>query len=145
MAALRADPGLLPGAVEELIRWCGPQLLTTPRYATENLDIDGIPIAKGEPVMASIVAANRDPRAFTDPDRLDILRGNGPIAHLAFGHGPHFCVGAALARVEVEVAIGALLHRFPALSLAVAADELSYSPDPGTWRLAELPVILGPH
>jgi cytochrome P450 len=142
LAALRDDPSLMPRAVEELIRWCGPQLLTIPRYAQEDVEIDGVLVGKGEPVTATIVSANRDPRALTDPDRLDISRAAGPSGHLGFGHGPHFCLGASLARAQTEVALTALLHRFPDLALAVAPEDVARVPDPGTWRLASLPVTL---
>jgi cytochrome P450 len=142
LAELRADLSLMPGAVEELTRWCSPQLLTTPRFALEDVEIDGVVIRKGEAVTASMVSANRDPRAFVEPDRLDIRRGTGPFGHLSFSHGPHFCVGASLSRVEVEVALTGLLRRFPAMELAVAPSELQRTPDGGTWRLAALPVNL---
>jgi cytochrome P450 len=139
LAALRTNPDLMPRAVEELIRWCGPQLLTIPRYARDDVEIAGVPIGKGEAVTAAIGAANRDPRVFTDPDRLDISRATGPVGHLGFAHGPHFCLGAALARVQTEVALAALLSRFPGLAPAAPAGRL---PDPGTWRLVSLPVTL---
>ncbi|HZD70002.1 MAG TPA: cytochrome P450 [Actinomycetes bacterium] len=142
LTALREDPVLMPGAVEELIRWCGPQLLTIPRYAREDVEIGGIPVGRGEPVTAAIASVNRDPRAFDDPDRLDVSRPPGPSGHLGFGHGPHFCLGAPLARVETEVALTALLRRFPKLTLAVAPQDVPRSPDPGTWRLSSLPVTL---
>jgi cytochrome P450 len=142
VTALRADPTLMPRAVEELMRWCGPQLLTTPRYAREDVEIAGVLIRKGEPVTAAIVSANRDPRAFAHPDRLDFARAAGPPTQLGFGHGPHFCLGASLARVETEVALSTLLQRFPGLALAVAPTDLQRAPDGGTWRLASLPVTL---
>jgi cytochrome P450 len=142
LAALRADPGLMPRAVEELIRWCGPALLSIPRYAREDVDLCGTPVRKGEPVSVSVAAVNRDPRAFTDPDRLDVSRVAGPAGHLGFAHGPHFCLGASLARVQTEVALTALLRRFPDLALAVAPEEVPRVPDPGNWRLAALPVTL---
>jgi cytochrome P450 len=142
LAALRDDPGRMPGAVEELMRWCGPQLLSIPRYAREDVEIAGGLIRKGEPVTAAIVAANRDPRVFADPERLDLSRAPGTLGHLGFAHGPHFCLGAALARVQTEVALGALLRRFPELALAVPPEEVGHLPDPGTWRLASLPVTL---
>jgi cytochrome P450 len=141
LAALREDLGLMPRAVEELMRWCGPTLLSIPRYAREDVELCGALVRTGEPVTAAIAAANRDPRAFADPDRLDISRAAGPSGHLGFAHGPHFCLGASLARVQTEVALTALLHRFPDLALAAAPEEVRV-PDPGTWRLASLPVIL---
>jgi cytochrome P450 len=142
LAALRADPALAPRAVDELLRWCGPQLLATPRYAREDVEIGGVLVRKGEPATVAIVSANHDPRAFPDADRLDITRPAGQAAHLGFSHGPHFCLGASLARVETEVALTALLRRYPHLALAVAPDDLQRAPDGGTWRLAALPVTL---
>jgi cytochrome P450 len=140
LAALRADPALMPGAVEELTRWCGPQLLSLPRYAREDTDLAGVPVAKGEAVTAVLASANRDPRAFADPDRLDLRRPAGRPAHLGYAHGPHFCLGAALARVQTEAALGALLRRHP--SLALAGGGARRVPDPGTWRLTGLTVSL---
>jgi len=140
LAALRADESLVPGAVEELTRWCGPQLLSLPRYAREDTDIAGVPIGKGEPVTAALASANRDPRVFTDPDRLDVRRPVGRPAHLGYAHGPHFCLGAALARVQTQVALTALLRRFPGLALAEGGAQRV--PDPGTWRLTALFVTL---
>jgi cytochrome P450 len=142
LTALREDTSLMPRAVEELTRWCGPQLLTLPRYTREDVEIDGVLVGKGEPVTAAIVSANRDPRAFADPDRLDISRAAGPSGHLGYAHGPHFCLGASLARVQTEVALTALLRRFPDLALAVSPDDGGRVPDPGTWRLSSLPVTL---
>jgi cytochrome P450 len=139
LAALRADPALMPGAVDELIRWTGPVLLAVPRYASEDLVLHGTPITKGDAITASVASANRDPRVYTDPDRLDIRRPSGPPGHLGFGHGPHFCLGATVARVQVEVALSVLLRRYPNLSLAAELAELRL-PDPGTWRLSGLPV-----
>ncbi|MEV4146599.1 cytochrome P450 [Amycolatopsis sp. NPDC049691] len=134
---LRADPGLWPGAVEELMRFCSPQLLTTPRFAREDVEIDGQLIRAGERVTAAMVAADRDPRVFGDADRLDVTR-TGP-AQLGFSHGPHFCLGASIARVETEVALSALFGRFPDLALA---GDVPRAPDGGTWRPAKLPLTL---
>ena len=139
LALLRADPALLPGAVEELMRWCSPQLLTTPRFAREDTEIEGCPVGKGEAVTAAMVSANRDPRAFDEPDRLDVTRSGGS-SHLGFSHGPHFCVGASIARVQTEVALSMVLRRFPSLALAVPPSELRRASDGGTWRLAALPL-----
>ncbi|MFG2074723.1 cytochrome P450 family protein [Nonomuraea maritima] len=137
LAALRADPGLMPRAVEELLRWCAPALLTVPRFPREDVEIGGVTIPPGQPVTVTTAGANRDPRVFADPDTFDITRE--PAPHLGFGHGPHFCVGASLARVETGVALGALLGRFPGLA---PAGETPYLPDPGTLRVASLPVTL---
>ncbi|MGW5723044.1 cytochrome P450 family protein [Amycolatopsis sp. NPDC003865] len=134
---LRADPGLWPGAVEELMRFCSPQLLTTPRFAREDVEVDGQLIREGERVTAAMVAADRDPRVFGDADRLDVTRP-GP-AQLGFSHGPHFCLGASIARVETEVALSALFSRFPDLA---PAGDVPRAPDGGTWRPASLPLTL---
>jgi cytochrome P450 len=142
LARLRDDPGRMPAAVEELLRWCGPQQLTIPRHAREDAELAGILIRKGQPITAALVAANRDPRVFADPERLDLGRAPGALGHLSFAHGPHFCLGAALARIETEVALTGLLRRFPNLALAVPDDAVGRLPDPGTWRLASLPVRL---
>lgn len=135
LATLRADPSLLPGAVDELMRWCGPQLLTVPRCAAEDTELHGVPVAEGDMVTVAIAAANRDPSVFPDPGRLDVRRS--AAAQLGFGHGPHFCLGAAHARVQTEVALAALL----ATDLSLAGEPVR-APDPGTWRLTELPVRL---
>lgn len=125
-------------AVDELIRWCGPQLLSLPRIAQEDVTLDGVAIAKGDMVSASIVGANRDPRMFDDPDALRLDRPNAS-AHLGFAHGPHFCLGASLARMQTEVTLRAILRRDPRLP---DPDEAARRPDPGTWRLTSLPVEL---
>ncbi|WP_326639788.1 cytochrome P450 [Streptosporangium sp. NBC_01755] len=142
LAVLREDPTLMPRAVEELTRWCGPTLLSIPRYARQDVELCGTLVRKGEPVTAAIAAANRDPRAFADPDRLDVGRAAASPGHLGFSHGPHFCLGASLARVQTEVALAALLRRFPDLVLAASPQDAGRAPDPGTWRLASLPVLL---
>ena len=139
LALLSADPGLMRGAVEELTRWCGPQLLTIPRYARQDVEVAGVLIREGDPVTAAILAANRDPRVFADPDRLDLRRPAQALGHLGYAHGPHFCLGASLARVQTDAALTALLRRFPRLALA---GEPARAPDPGSWRLTSLPVTL---
>ncbi|GAB3413646.1 cytochrome P450 family protein [Flindersiella endophytica] len=141
--ALRADPARMPRAVEELIRWCGPFLLTIPRFANEDAELHGTTVGKGEAIIGSIAAAHRDPRAYTDPDRFDLDRPSGTQAHLGFAHGPHFCVGAQLARVQTGVALTGLLRRLaapsgPALPLA----DVRRAMDPGTWRLESLTVAV---
>ena len=138
LAALRADPGLAARAVDELMRWCGPQLLTIPRHAAQDVELAGVLIGKGEPVTIVIAAANRDPRAFPQPETLDVTR-TGSTAHLGFAHGPHFCLGAAFARVQTQVALTRLLHRAPGLALAGDVERV---PDAGTWRLAAVPVAI---
>ncbi|MFL4907945.1 cytochrome P450 [Streptomyces sp. MMS24-I2-30] len=115
LAALRADTTLLDGMVEETLRYEGPVENATFRYAAEPLEIGGTPIARGEPVMIGLTAADRDPARYPDPDRFDIRRDTR--GHLAFGHGIHYCLGAPLARLEARTAIGSLLARAPGLTL----------------------------
>ncbi|HEX7277468.1 MAG TPA: cytochrome P450, partial [Acidimicrobiales bacterium] len=112
---LRADPGLVRTGVEELIRYDGPVHITG-RIATTDVEIGGELIREGEQVAVSLGAANRDPEQFPDPDRLDV--GRTPNRHLGLGGGPHFCLGATLARIEAQAAFGAVLRRFPTLELA---------------------------
>ncbi|MHB8466016.1 MAG: cytochrome P450 [Acidimicrobiales bacterium] len=120
LARLREDPTLTRPAIEELLRYDGPIQLTA-RTALEDIDIGGTRIAKGEQVVVLLGAANRDPAVFAAPDALDLTRVD--THHLAFGHGAHFCLGAALARVEAQVVIAALLRRFPDLTMADAPIE----------------------
>jgi cytochrome P450 len=138
---LRADPSLLPGAVEELLRFANPLNHATDRYAPESLEVGGVTIPAGEPVLVVTSSANRDPARFPDPDRLDV--GRDASGHVAFGHGIHYCVGAPLARLEGEIAFGALLARFPGLSLAVEPAALRWRPSSLIHGLETLPVRLG--
>lgn len=117
---LRTDPALIPGAVEELLRYDGP-VQRTARITQAEVEVDGRQIDKGAMVVAVIGAANRDPAHFPDPDRLDVARRDN--RHLAFGFGIHFCLGAPLARVEGQLAIGSVLRRLPGLRLATDAPE----------------------
>jgi len=112
LARLRHDPSLLPSAVDELLRYAGP-VLTTRRLCRADAEIGGVLIRKGDVVVTIVAAANRDPRKYGDPDRLDV--GRNPTDHVAFGDGIHFCLGAPLARAEGEIALGSLLRRLPAL------------------------------
>jgi nocardicin N-oxygenase len=125
LSLLRKEPELLPRAVEELLRFVPlGNGVGNARIATEDVELSGGTVRAGEGVVAAAVNANRDPRIFTDPDRLDITREKNP--HLAFGHGAHYCLGAQLARMELRVAIGAVLERFPQLRLAVPADQVEW-------------------
>ncbi|MEW1928706.1 cytochrome P450 [Streptomyces sp. NPDC088360] len=117
LAALRADPELLTGAVEETLRFESPAPAGTYRYAAEPITIGDTAIPAGARVVLSIAAANRDPARFTAPERFDIHRDPAATrAHLAFGHGLHHCLGAPLARLEATLALRTLLDRFPDLS-----------------------------
>jgi cytochrome P450 len=138
---LRSDPSLLPGAVEELLRFANPLNHATDRYAPEPLEVGGVLIPAGEPVLVVTSSANRDPARFPDPDRLDL--GRDASGHVAFGHGIHYCVGAPLARLEGEIAFGALLSRFPGLSLAADPAALRWRPSSLIHGLETLPVRLG--
>ncbi|MGW0878042.1 cytochrome P450 family protein [Streptomyces sp. NPDC002671] len=115
LAALRADMGLLDGAVEEMLRYEGPVETATFRYATEPLEIAGTVIERGDHVAVGLTAAQRDADRYADPHRFDIRRDTR--GHLAFGHGIHFCIGAPLARLEGRIAVGTLLERAPGLAL----------------------------
>ncbi|MGD9985199.1 cytochrome P450 family protein [Pseudonocardia sp.] len=142
LARLRADPALWPGAITELMRRIGPVQFASTRYALVDTELGGVTIRAGEGVQPALVAANSDPREFADPDRLDVARrtterGEG---HVGFGFGPHYCLGAALARQEGEVALRALVERFPGLALAVDPGELVWLPVPGMRRLESVPL-----
>jgi cytochrome P450 len=114
LARLRDDPDAVEPAVEELLRWLSIVHSGTFKVTTTEVEIGGVRIGKGEVVMCALAAANRDPAAVSEPDRLEISRG--AIGHLAFGHGVHHCLGAPLARMEMRIAFPALLRRFPALA-----------------------------
>ncbi|MEW2031117.1 cytochrome P450 [Streptomyces roseifaciens] len=133
LARLRARPELLPAAVEELLRFIPyRQGVGIPRQATEDVELDGVTIRAGETVHVSYLAANRDELVYDRPDDLDLERQDAP-AHLTFGHGTHHCLGAPLARMELQVAIGTLLTRFPDLRLAVPAEEVRWNTG-SIWR-----------
>ncbi|WP_432034046.1 cytochrome P450 family protein [Streptomyces antibioticus] len=138
LAALRADSGRLGLAVEELARYDGPAPLAIRRFPTEDVTIGGVGIPAGETVLLSLAGAHRDPRRFTDPDRLDI--GRDATAHLALGHGIHYCLGAPLARMETEIALTALLDRFPGLALDLPLDGPRWRPSMRARGLLSLPV-----
>jgi len=139
MELLRATPRLLPAAIEELLRFDGPLPVASPRIATEDVDYQDVRIPRGAIVGVAINAANHDPAHFADPDRLDLRRVRGP--HLGFGHGVHYCLGVSLARMEAELALGALLRRLPGLRLGVPLAEVRRLPAASPFRgLLELPV-----
>ncbi|MEV6606581.1 cytochrome P450 [Kutzneria sp. NPDC051319] len=140
LALLRENPSLLPNAVEELVRFDGPVHMGTFRYTREDVDFGVTTVPAGEVVMLSLLSANRDERQFADADRLDLSRVVG--SHLGFGHGVHYCLGAALARVECEEMLGALISRFPSMRLAVPPDEIPWQFTLLTRGVDRLPVVL---
>lgn len=135
---LRADPGLLPGAVEELLRYVTLATIGMPRITREEVRLGGITIPEGETVIPSFNVANRDPAAFEEPDRLDV--GREPRPHLAFGAGVHHCVGAQLARIELQEAFRGLLTRLPGLRMAVPMSDLEFHAGQAITSMRELPV-----
>ena len=138
-ARLVAEPGLIPSAIEELLRFNRFSEVGQLRVAVEDIELHGVHIKAGDGVMAALNSANRDPRAYDAPDELRLDRPDNK--HLSFGFGPHFCLGAQLARIELQESLAALVRTFPRMSLAKPAEELE-------WRrvlvsgLAELPVNL---
>ncbi|MBV9379611.1 MAG: cytochrome P450 [Streptosporangiaceae bacterium] len=141
-ARLRADRSLLPGAVEELLRYTNPVNHATFRFTAEPVEIGGTLIPEREAVLVAISSANRDPGRYPSPDRLDVGRDAG--GHVAFGHGIHYCLGAPLARMEGEIAFGGLLGRFPSMALAVPPESLRWRPSTLIHGLETLPVRLSP-
>jgi cytochrome P450 len=138
-AAFRRDPSLVHGAIEEILRVAVPSDLGgLPRYARADIEVAGERIRAGDAVMLSVSAASRDERTFEDPDRFDIRREHNP--HLAFGHGTHFCLGAALARAQLEVVLASLFERLPNLRLAVPLQQLELRSEHLTGGLIRLPV-----
>ena len=135
---LRNDPALIKPAVEELLRFTAPVETATERFATEDVELAGVKIARGDLVLAAIASANRDESRFKNPDTLDITRE--PNKHLAFGHGIHFCLGASLARLEGQIAINTLLARTRDLQLAVDPSMLRWRSGLVLRGLKALPV-----
>ncbi|MFC4907547.1 cytochrome P450 [Actinomadura gamaensis] len=136
--ALRRDPGLVGNAVEELLRYLTIGHIGPQRAATEDVEIEGVLIRKGQAVMMSLPAANRDPGHFDDPETLDITRSAG--GHVAFGHGVHGCLGQQLARVVMRIAYPALLDRFPGLRLAVPPERVPTKQNAMAYGVHRLPV-----
>ncbi|HWM05604.1 MAG TPA: cytochrome P450, partial [Actinophytocola sp.] len=133
-------PELIDLAVEEMLRYTGTVGGTEPTYAAEELDIGEITIPRGALVIPLLAAANRDPDVFDRPDEFDITRDPNP--HLAFSKGSHFCLGAALARLETRIAVATLFRRYPDTRLALDPAELRPLPVPLMHRLSALPVVL---
>jgi len=138
---LSDNPGMIPNAVEELLRAAtrgGAGIAGIPRYARTDFRIDGVTIRAGELVLLDIGSGNHDPAVFVDPDALDI--GRKQTAHLTFGYGARYCIGAQLARTELKAAFAQLIPRFPFMQLAVDPATLTVRHDVLAGGLAELPV-----
>jgi cytochrome P450 len=138
LAALRADPSLLPGAVEELLRYDSPVERTITRWAAADAELGGQTIARGDLVIAVVGSANRDEEQFVGAGQLDLRRSAN--RHVGFGRGPHYCLGAPLARAETDIALETLLRRLPNLRLAIAPEDLYWRPIPLFRSLASLPI-----
>jgi cytochrome P450 len=138
--ALLDNPTLIPNAVEELLRTAssGGGVGGIPRYARTDFDLDGVAIRAGDLVLLDISAANLDPAVFADPQRVDVARKDG--AHLKFGHGARYCIGAPLARIELKSVFAQLIPRFPSMRLAVDPATLPVRSDSLAGGLTELPV-----
>jgi cytochrome P450 len=141
MEKLKEDPSLSGPAVEELLRYTSPVDMATERYAREDVEVAGTTIPRGELVLAVLGSANRDERHFENPDALDLARD--PNRHLAFGRGGvHHCLGAPLARIEGQIAVGAFLRRFPEASLVVRPDSLRWRRGLFLRGLKRLPLVV---
>ncbi|NLU70283.1 cytochrome P450 [Streptomyces sp. HNM0574] len=143
LAALRADPTLTESAVEEMLRYDGPALISAFRFPSEPVELGGAHIPAGDPVIVAFGATGHDPERFARPESFDIRRAQGSGGHQGFGHGVHHCLGAPLARLEATVAVGTLLRRCPDLALDADPADLTYR-RPGLLRaLTTLPVRFG--
>jgi cytochrome P450 len=138
LALITADPGKTPGAVEELLRYFAITDAVTSRVATEDVQIGGVSIKAGEGVIVSSLSANWDPSVFKNPAELDVERG--ARHHLAFGFGPHQCLGQNLARMELEIVFDTLFRRIPTLRLAAPIEDLPFKTDAVVYGAYELPV-----
>jgi cytochrome P450 len=138
LAAIKEDPGLIRGAVEELLRYSSILHTGARRVARQDIDVNGHVVRQGEGVICAIPSANRDERLFPDPDTLDIRRDAAP--HVAFGYGIHQCLGQVLARAELQIVLGTLFSRLPGLRLAVPFDELRFRHDMFVYGVYELPL-----
>jgi cytochrome P450 len=136
---LKSDPALIKPAVEELLRYDGPVETSTERFVREDVRIGDTVIPKGEMVMVVIAAADHDPERFPEPDELDITRPDNK--HLAFGKGIHHCLGAPLARMEGQIALGTLLRRMPNLRLKGSPESLTWRPRLVLRGLRSLPMF----
>ncbi len=138
LALIKADPELIPHAVEELLRFTSPLHIGARRVALEDIDVNGHLVKKGEGVICSIPAANRDESLFPDSDRFDVQRNAS--RHVAFGYGIHQCLGQVLARAELQIVYGTVFNRFPKLRLAVPFEELQFRHEMFVYGVHELPL-----
>jgi cytochrome P450 len=137
LPTLRAEPALIPNAVEEMLRYFSI-IESSIRVARADFEFNGVSIKKGDAILAGLAIANRDETLFPDPHRLDIRREARD--QIAFGHGVHVCLGAPLARVELQHAYAGIAQRMPSMRLAVPADELEYKGHMNAFGIARLPV-----
>jgi cytochrome P450 len=142
LAALRTDLSLMPAAVDELMRYDGTVAMSSFRFTTADIEVGEVTIPAGEMLLLPLASANRDSAQFADPELLDLHRPQR--GNLAFGHGPHYCIGAHLARLEIQVGLSQLITRYPDLQLAVDPGELRWENGNLLRCLEELPVLLGP-
>ncbi|WP_350274613.1 cytochrome P450 [Kribbella sp. HUAS MG21] len=142
LAKLRADPAKVPAAVEELLRYLSVVHFGLFRYATDEVTVGSSTVGAGDYLIAALSSANRDESVFPDPDRLDLERD--AAAHVAFGFGPHQCIGQQLARLELQEALGRLLARIPTLRLAVPFEEIRYRDNTLVYGVSALPVTWDP-
>lgn len=139
LAKLRANPSLIPGAVEEMLRFFSSSAEgACYRAVLEDIELDGVTIPKGDGLLAFVSAANRDERVFQNPHTLDVERD--ARGHVAFGYGVHQCLGQHMARLEIEIVFSTLLRRVPGMRLAVPVEELNYKSDNSTFGIWEVPV-----
>jgi cytochrome P450 len=138
LALIKSNPELIPGAIEELLRYSSVLHVGARRVALEDIDVNGKLVKAGEGVICSIPAANRDPNLFPNPDKLDVQRD--AARHVAFGFGIHQCLGQVLARAELRIVYGTLFHKLPNLRLAVPFEQLRFRHDMFVYGVHELPL-----
>lgn len=137
---LKADWSMAPSAADELLRFVSPVQMTKPRFAVEDMEFAGQMLKRGDPLMALLASANADPDAFEMPEALDL--GRQKNRHVAFGGGPHLCLGLQLAKAEMEIALERLFTRFPDMDIAVPEEDLRWTKRIGLRALTRLPVRL---